>query len=137
MTEPATQSSQAAPVRARIQTWETAFSDSSGEAFGAMAAPTVALEGSIFPQTISGRDAVFRAMRLSASLYDKLSFVHEAVLPDRTYMEWEASAFGLAIAGATVLTIDPGGWLTKIALHHRPFAVVERFSAEFQARYAV
>jgi hypothetical protein len=136
MTETSTQSNQTTPVRACIQTWETAFADSSGKAFGAMAASTVALEGSIFPETIKGRDAVFRAMRLSASLYDKLNFVHEAVLTNRTYMEWEASAFGLAISGVTVLNIDSGGWVTQIALHHRPFAVVERFSAEFQSRFA-
>jgi hypothetical protein len=54
-----------------------------------------------------------------------------AVLPDRTYMEWEASAFGLPISRVTVLTIDSEGRLVRIALHHRPRGAVERFSAEF------
>lgn len=134
MTGDSSHSSPTPPVRARIETWRTAFSDPSGVGFNRMAAPDVALEGSIFPEPIEGRESVFRAMRLAASLYDRLDFVHEAVLPDRTYMEWEATAFGLAISGVTVLTIDSDGWLTRIALHHRPLGVVQRFSAEFWER---
>jgi hypothetical protein len=134
MTDNDSPSDQTAPIRARVATWETAFADPSGTGFAPMAAPYVALEGSIFPETIKGREAVFRAMRLAASVYDRLEFVHEAVLQDRTYMEWEAGAFGLEIAGVTVLSIDGDGWLVRIALHHRPFAVVERFSAEFAQR---
>lgn len=118
----------AEPVRARIATWETAFSDPSGAGFATMAVDGVTLEGSVFPNTISGRDQVFRTMSAAAALYTRLGFVFETVTDERTYMEWEAEAFGLAIAGVTVLSIDPNGWVTQIALHHRPLAVVERFS---------
>ena len=51
-------------------------------------------------------------------------------------MEWEAEAFGLEISGVTLLTITPDGWLTRIALHHRPLGAVERFSTELEARLA-
>jgi hypothetical protein len=134
MTHDSSRYDQNAPTRARIETWGTAFTEDSGAIFSEMAAPDVALEGSIFPETINGRENVFRALRLSASLYDRLNFVHQAVLPDRTYMEWAATAFGLAISGVTVLTIDSDGWLVRIALHHRPLGVVQRFSAEFSDR---
>ena len=97
-----------------------------------MAAADVRLEGTVFPAAIIGRDSVFRAMRASASLYTRLAFVYESLSPARTYMEWEAEAFGLAISGLTALTIDAGGWLTRIALHHRPRGSVERFSAELE-----
>lgn len=73
-------------------------------------------------------------MRTAAGLYDRLDFVHEAILAARTYMEWEAEAFGLAIWGVTSLAIDKGGWLSRIAIHHTPLAAVERFSAELEAR---
>jgi hypothetical protein len=125
---------QVTPTRARIETWASVFADASGAGFSGMAVPDVVLEGSIFPARIRGRENVFRTMGLAASLYDNLEFVHQAVLPDRTYMEWEGSAFGLAIAGVTALSIDPEGWLTRIALHHRPLGVVERFSVELKAR---
>jgi hypothetical protein len=135
MTDERGHSNQPLATRARIETWETAFADDSGASFSAVAAPDLALEGSNFTETINGRDSVFRAMRLSASLYDRLELVHEAVLADRTDMEWEASAFGLAISGVTVLTIDSGGWLVQVALRHRPLGAVERFSAEFRERF--
>jgi hypothetical protein len=131
MTDERGHSNQPLATRARIETWETAFADASG----AMAAPDARLEGSIFQGTINARDSVFRAMGLSASLYDRLEFVHEAVLPGRTDMKQEASAFGLAISGVTVLTIDSGGWLVQVALRHRPLGAVERFSAEFRERF--
>jgi hypothetical protein len=134
MTDERGHSNQPLATRARIETWETASADDSGASFSAMAAPDFALEGSNFKETINERDSVCRAMGLSASRYDRLEFVDEAVLPDRTDMEWEASAFGLAISGVTVLTIDSGGWLVHVALHHRPVGAVERFSAEFRER---
>ena len=132
MTDERGHSNQPLATRARIETWETAFADDSGARCSAMAAPGLALEGRKFQETINGRDSVFRAMGLSARLCDRLEFVHEAVLPDRTDMEWEASAFGLAISGVTVLIIDSGGWLVRIPVHHRPLGAVERFFAEFR-----
>src|SRR5208283_5568230 len=114
--------------------WEEAFAGGSATKFAEIATASVALEGSVFASAIEGRDAVFQAIRTTASLYDRLEFVHELLSADRTYMEWEAQALGLGISGVTVLTIASDGWLTRIALHHRPLGVVQRFASELEKR---
>jgi len=122
----------AIPTRVPIvtETWRRAFASLAD--FGAIAAPDVVLEGSIFQEPIVGREEVFRAILRVVSLYERLEFVHEAVHPDRTYMEWVATAFGFSISGMTVLTVDADGWICQVALQHRPFGAVERLAGELR-----
>jgi hypothetical protein len=114
--------------------WKAAFADESGQRFSELVAREVVLEGSVFAQPIAGRDAVWNALRVSGSIYDRLEFTHEVISEDRTYLEWEASAVGVEISGVTALTTHRGGSITRIALHHRPFGAVTRFSAELAER---
>jgi len=122
----------AIPTRVPIvtETWRRAFASLAD--FGAIAAPDVVLEGSIFQKPIVGREEVFRAILRVVSFYERLEFVHEAVHPDRTYMEWVATAFGFSISGMTVLTVDAHGWISQVALQHRPFGAVERLAGELR-----
>ena len=45
------------------------------------------------------------------------------------HLEWRAEAFGgTELLGITVLTKDPSGVITHIAIHHRPLDAVLQFS---------
>jgi hypothetical protein len=116
-----------------LAAWKGAFSDASGQRFSEIVAPDAVLEGSIFPRPIIGREAVWDALRLSASIYNSLGFTHEASCDDRTYLEWEATALGLQMWGVTVLTRNVDRLIMRVALHHRPFAAVTRFSAQLES----
>lgn len=116
-------------LRLTSETWQAAFRDESGTLFAAIVAVDVELEGSVLATPIRGRDAVLAAQHLSGSLYDRLVFTHESILRDRTFLEWEASAFGMEIQGLTALTIGPDGRVTRIALLHRPLRAMCRFAA--------
>jgi hypothetical protein len=122
------------PNGADLAGWKAAFADDSGRQFGDIVASDAVLEGSVFADPITGRDAIWSVLKLSGSLYDSLEFTHEVVLPDRTYLEWEARGLGLQIWGLTALTKDTQGRITRIALHHRPLDAVTRFSAQLTER---
>jgi hypothetical protein len=117
-----------------LASWEAAFADDSGRQCSEIVAPDAVLEGSVLAHPIIGRDAIWNILRLSGSLYDRLEFTHELASPDRTYLEWEATALGLEIWGLTALTKDTQGHIIRVALHHRPLGAVTRFSAELADR---
>jgi hypothetical protein len=123
------------PPRATgVAAWKAAFANESGKRFSDLVAREAVLEGSVFAHPVTGRDAVWNALRLSGSIYDRLEFTREVITEDRTYLEWEASAVDLHMSGVTALTTPRGGSITHIALHHRPLDAVTRFSAEFASR---
>ena len=119
---------------ADLKGWRAAFADESGARFSEIVAPTAVLEGSVFAHPIIGRDEIWNVLRLSGSLYDRLEFTHEVIAADRTYLEWEASAFGLQIWGVTALTKDIEGHVIHVAMTIRPLGAVNRFSAELADR---
>jgi hypothetical protein len=116
-----------------LESWKAAVTDPSGTRFAALSAAGIVLEGSVFAEPIGGRDNVFRTLRLSAILFERLDFTHETCAPDRTYLEWSAHAAGTELSGLTALTLDTHGVVTHVALLHRPLAAVESFSARLQA----
>lgn len=116
--------------------WAESFSDSTGARFAAIVAPDASLEGSIFAQPIEGRDEVWTALRASAGIYDAITFTAETSSAERTCLEWTAQALGLELAGVTMLTLDDGGLVTNVALHHRPLGAVLAFSRELRNRLA-
>jgi hypothetical protein len=124
----------APPNGADLAGWKAAFADDSGRQFGEIVASDAVLEGSVFAQPITGRDAIWSVLKLSGSLYDILEFTHEVVSADRAYLEWEARGLGLEIWGLTALTKDTQGRIIRISLHHRPLGVVTRFSAQLADR---
>ena len=84
---------------------------------------------------IEGRDQVMHVMGVASGIYESLQFTQEASSGPRTYLEWEATAFGgLAVKGVTILTKDDNGKVVHAAIHHRPLGAALRFSAEMRKR---
>jgi hypothetical protein len=95
----------------------------------------VVLEASALTRPIEGRDQVMQVMGTASAIYESLVFTHEASAGPRTYLEWEATAFGgMVLRGVTVLTKDAGGRIVSAAIHHRPLWAALRFSAELGER---
>ena len=113
-----------------METWNAVFADASETDFAALASDDVVLEASVLASPVRGRDAVFQALRAAGDAYDQLAFTHEASTPDRLYLEWEAQAFGLSMAGLTSLELDANGLVAHVGIYHRPLAAVRRFAAE-------
>jgi pimeloyl-ACP methyl ester carboxylesterase len=119
----------------RSQAWREAFADRSAEEFAEALADDVVLEASVLHRPIEGRDLVQQVMATASGIYDSLVFIHEATEGPRTYVEWEATAFGgMRLNGVTILTKDDSGQIISARIHHRPLAAVLRFSTELRER---
>src|SRR4051794_24755436 len=119
----------------RRQGWTNAFASKSADAFGKAFADDVVLEASVLTRPVEGRDQVMRVMGTASGIYESLVFTQEASAGRRTYLEWEATAFGgMVLRGVTVLTKDADGRIVRAAIHHRPLGAALRFSAELGER---
>jgi hypothetical protein len=119
----------------RPQAWTDAFASKSAERFGRAFADDVVLEAATLRRPVEGREQVMRVMGTASEIYDSLRFTHESSSGPRTYLEWEATAFGgLDLRGVTILTKDERGQVVHAAIHHRPLGAVLRFSAELRKR---
>jgi hypothetical protein len=95
------------------------------------------LEASALTRPVTGREQVSQVMGAASGIYESLAFTQESSQGRRTYMEWEATAFGgTQMQGVTVLTKDEQGRIVRIAIHHRPLGAALRFSAELRRRLA-
>lgn len=105
--------------------------------FGSAFTPDAALEASVLngPLVGTGQIAAFFAAT-SSGMYETLSFTAEVNAGPSTYLEWAGRAFGLDLAGITIVTRDPAGLIERVSLHHRPFRVVQKFAAELATRLA-
>lgn len=119
----------------RSQGWTDAFTSKSAERFGEAFAEDVVLEASVARRPIEGRDQVMHVMGIASGIYESLQFTHEASSGPRTYLEWDATAFGgLRLKGVTILTKDDRGKVVHAAIHHRPLDAALRFSVEMRKR---
>ncbi|MFI5610880.1 alpha/beta fold hydrolase [Amycolatopsis sp. NPDC051903] len=119
----------------RARGWAGGFSRKTEDAFGENFAEDVALEAATLYQPVRGRKAVQRVMAAASGIYESLKFTHQTDAGDRTYLEWEAVAFGgTALSGVTVLTKDADGRIVHAAIHHRPLGGALAFSAELGRR---
>jgi pimeloyl-ACP methyl ester carboxylesterase len=135
LTEHATSADGNTAADARPQGWTNAFASKSAEAFGEAFADDVVLEASVLTRPIEGRDRVMQVMGTASAIYESLVFTHEASAGPRTYLEWEATAFGgMVVRGVTVLTKDADGRVVRAAIHHRPLWAALRFSSELGQR---
>jgi len=74
-------------------------------------------------------------MSAASSIYESLEFTQQTVNGPRTYLEWQATAFGgLRLYGVTILTKDENGQIVSAAIHRRPLDAALRFSAELGKR---
>ncbi|WP_270889199.1 alpha/beta fold hydrolase [Pedococcus sp. 5OH_020] len=117
--------------------WTRAFAEKSADSFAEAFAEDVVLEAAVLMIPVEGRGNVKQVMGVASNIYDALEFTHEATKGDRTYLEWEAVAFGeVRLSGITVLTRNEAGQVTRAAIHHRPLSAGLRFSAELRRRLA-
>jgi hypothetical protein len=117
------------------QGWTDAFAEKSSDAFADAFAAEVMLEASVLSRPVEGRDQVALVMTTASTVYKALQFTHQAVSGDRTYLEWEAKAFGgVDLRGVTVLTKNDSGQIVNVAIHHRPLGAALAFSAELGER---
>jgi pimeloyl-ACP methyl ester carboxylesterase len=124
-------------VEAVAGRWTNAFAGRSADAFAAAFADDVVLEASVLTRPVEGRDRVARVMAAGSEIYESLVFTQEVSAGGRSYLEWQASAFGgMALEGVTILSRDAAGRIVRAAIHHRPLDAVLRFSAELRERLA-
>jgi pimeloyl-ACP methyl ester carboxylesterase len=121
----------------RPQRWTTAFADKTSDAFGQAFTEDVVLEASVLTRPAAGREQVSQVMAAASGIYESLAFTQESSQGRRTYLEWEAAAFGgTQMQGVTVLTKDEQERIVRIAIHHRPLGAALRFSAALRHRLA-
>jgi hypothetical protein len=119
----------------RPQGWTQAFAEKSEASFAEHFAAGVTLEASVLTRPIEGRDRVKTVMSALSKIYEELKFTQETAYGPRTYLEWDAKAFGGQIFfGVTVITKDATNLIARIAIHHRPIGAALRFSAELRKR---
>jgi hypothetical protein len=86
-------------------------------------------------RTVHRSDAIAAFFAATAGgMYDALAFTHETVDGRKTYLEWEGKAFGKDAGGTTILTRGETGLIASVRLYHRPFQIVQQFSAELAKR---
>jgi len=122
-------------IAPRSHAWREAFAGGSAKDFEAALADDVVLEASVFGHPIEGRDLVAQVMEAASGIYESLVFTREASQGPRTYVEWEAAAFGgVTMSGVSVLTENERGQIAHLRIHHRPLGPALRVSAELRKR---
>ncbi|GAA4539278.1 alpha/beta hydrolase [Pseudonocardia xishanensis] len=113
----------------RPQGWTTAFADKSATSFADALAAEVELHASVLFTPVVGREAVQTVMAAASTIYESLVFTQESTTGRRSYLEWEATAFGgVALQGVTVLTKNEDERIVHVAIHHRPLRAALTFS---------
>ncbi|MET7690445.1 alpha/beta hydrolase [Streptomyces sp. NPDC005483] len=111
--------------------WTSAFEQRTQDSFAAALSPNVRMEASALAKPVERKEHVEALMTAVSSVYERLEFVRKAQDGPRTYLEWEAAAFGgFQMKGITILTRDDEGLITEIAIHHRPFGAVVQINAK-------
>lgn len=126
-----------APVDAASvpQGWRRAFEQKSAAAFADAFASDIVLEASVLTKPVVGEQQVKAVMKAASTIYEALEFTHETTQGPRTYLEWEARAFGgEKLSGITILTKNDGGEIVRAAIHHRPLGSALKFSMELGRR---
>lgn len=115
--------------------WTRAFEQKSSSAFAEAFAEDIVLEASTLARPVAGAEQVKTVMGTASQIYEALAFTHQTTSGLRSYLEWEAQAFGgVKLSGITVLTRNEEGKIVRAAIHHRPLGGALKFSAELGRR---
>lgn len=124
-----------AGAAAAPQGWTRAFEQKSSSAFADAFDADIVLEASALVSPIAGAEQVKTVMGAASQIYEALAFTHQTTSGLRSYLEWEARAFGgVKLSGITVLTRNEQGKIVHAAIHHRPLGGALKFSAELGRR---
>ncbi len=102
--------------------------------FDAAFTPDATLQASALRRPLVGPRLISAFFSATSKLYEQLAFTAEAVDDAKTYLEWEGIAFGIAVAGTTILSRSGEGLITNVKLFHSPFDVIQPFSQELAKR---
>ena len=115
--------------------WREIVGKTGTKEFAAAFVRNPVLETSVLKGPCVGVDAIAAFFAATAGgMCDSLAFTHEAVDDRKTYLEWEGKAFGKDVGGTTILTRDEADLIASVRLYHRPFQIVQQFSAELSKR---
>ena len=108
--------------------WTEIVSRPTLEEFSRAFASDVVLEASVLTCPIVGPAGLWAFFQATRTMYERIGFTHEIGTKARTCLEWEGVFAGKPVAGVTILTLDDGGSITSVRLHHRPFDQVVAFA---------
>jgi len=115
--------------------WTKAFDDKSASSFADAFANEVVLEAVVLRRPVEGIEQVKGVMAAASSIYEALTFTQKAINGTRSYLEWEAQAFGgLKFFGITILVKNEADKIVRVAIHHRPLGAALKFSTELGRR---
>jgi pimeloyl-ACP methyl ester carboxylesterase len=115
--------------------WIRAFQQKMSSAFAEAFDADIVLEANTLVRPIAGAEQVKTVMAAASQIYEALDFTHETTHGLRSYLEWEAQAFGgEKLAGVTILIRNEQGKIVRAAIHHRPLGGALKLSAELGRR---
>lgn len=103
-------------------------------AFDAAFEPGAMLQASVLRKPLIGPRLISAFFSGTSKMYDQITFTADVAAGAKTYLEWEGSAFGVSVAGTTILSRNSRGLITTVRLFHSPFDVIQPFSQELARR---
>jgi hypothetical protein len=116
------------------QEWRELVRQHGTPTFAAAFAPDAVIEASVLEGALRGPESIGRFFKATTGMYDSLEFTHETRNGNKTFMEWSGRFHGQEVGGVTIVTRRDDGLIESVRLHHRPLAIVTRFSAELSRR---
>jgi hypothetical protein len=98
------------------------------EEFSRAFAADVVLEASVMSRPIVGPAGLWAFFQATRAMYERIGFIHEIGTKARMCLEWEGIFAGKPVAGATIITRDDRGAITRVQLYHRPLDQVVAFA---------
>ena len=112
------------PARSPGADWRTLVRKNGTKEFAA----NPVLDTSVMYPPCVGVDAIASFFATTNGVYDSLTFINETVDGAKTYLEWEAKAFGTDVGGTTIVTRNEAGLIENTRLYHRSLQIVQLVS---------
>src|SRR6202521_706367 len=110
------------------EAWTEIVSRPTLEEFSRAFASDVVLEASVVSRPIVGPTGLWAFFQATRAMYERIGFTHEIGTKAGICLEWEGVFASKPVAGATIITRDDRGAITRVRLHHRPLDQVVAFA---------